>query len=69
MDIGSISINCAYLILLLIYISKGETSQVNKDRLNLLAAFAVFTMWIKVFYWMKLFAPTAYFLAQLTETV
>jgi hypothetical protein len=68
-DIGSISINCAYLILLLIYISKGETSQVNKDRLNLLAAFAVFTMWIKVFYWMKLFAPTAYFLAQLTETV
>jgi hypothetical protein len=62
-DIGSLCVNCAYLILLLIYIYKEETSQINKDQLNLLAAFAVFTMWIKVFYWMKLFAPTAYFLA------
>jgi len=40
----------------------------EKNDYRTVGAFACFFMWVKMFYWMKLFKPTAYFLSQITQT-
>jgi len=58
-DIASILVNIIVLV--------GQIAQMDIQTLNNLAALGVFLIWLKLFYWMRLFDPTAAFLRMITE--
>lgn len=59
-DMTSICTNAFYLYCCLhTYVLSEEADNVNT--INMYGSFAVFFMWIKVFYWMRLFASLAYY--------
>ena len=59
-DMTSICTNAFYLYCCLHTYVTGEEAE-NVNTINMYGSFAVFFMWIKVFYWMRLFASLAYY--------
>jgi hypothetical protein len=70
-DIASLIANEAYVGYILYAMIKDSEGilQTQQRDIRLLGAFNMFLMWIKMFYWMKLYSGPAYFLIQLQETV
>lgn len=61
-DIGSLALNAAYVY--------GEiTNTMSHEVLQVLASVALFFMWFKLFYWMRLFKPFSAFIRMITEIV
>jgi hypothetical protein len=69
-DIASLVANEAYVGYVLYAMLQHEEGikQTQQRDIRLLGAFNMFFMWLKMFYWMKLYAGPAYFLIQLQET-
>ena len=59
-DATSLSINCVYLLISTICII-FENEFFDVQLIRTFGAFACFFMWIKVFYWMRLFSALAYY--------
>ena len=61
-DIGSLILNSTYVY--------GEiTNSMSHETLQVLASVAIFFMWFKLFYWMRLFKPFSAFIRMITEIV
>jgi len=67
-DATSIGLNTMFLALF-------TTNQVYKDvvysaqTINTIGAFCQFFMWVKVFYWMRLFPSLAYYVKLIQKTI
>jgi hypothetical protein len=60
MDFCSLVINAFYI--------GGEvTNEISHHNLQIIGSVAVFIMWIKLFYWMRLFKPFSAFIRMITE--
>jgi hypothetical protein len=68
LDVLSTCLNFAFTTMLMINIG-FETNYLSKFMLRSIGGVASFCMWIKVFYWMRLFAFTAHYVTLITETV
>lgn len=67
-DMTGICTNAFYLYSCLhTYIADEAAANVNT--INMYGSFAVFFMWIKVFYWMRLFASLAYYVKLIMQTI
>jgi hypothetical protein len=67
-DFMSLVLNAFYVIVLnLIVVTNNDFIPVSV--LRLVGAFACWFLWIKVFYWMRLFRPTAMFITLIQQTV
>lgn len=61
-DIGSLALNAVYV--------GGEiTNSVSHEQLQVYGAIAIFMMWFKLFYWMRLFKPFSAFIRMITEII
>lgn len=61
-DIGSLTLNAVYV--------GGEiTNSVSHEQLQVYGAIAIFMMWFKLFYWMRLFKPFSAFIRMITEII
>ena len=70
-DLGSITLNIWYITLLLqssFQHDHDAMSYDKKTRMRTIAGFSSLLMCIKMFYWMKIYQSTGYFLAQLEQT-
>jgi HAMP domain-containing protein len=69
-DITSLFLNLAYIILILVYVIDGSTTITYDARAFVitLGAYATFLMWVRVFQWMKLLDLTSYYVSQIYET-
>lgn len=61
-DIGSLGTNAAYVYCEI-------TNAVDHNTLQVIAAVALFMMWFKLFYWMRLFKPFSAFIRMITEII
>jgi hypothetical protein len=46
-----------------------DMEYIRIEQINTVGSFACFFMWIKVFYWMRLFTTTAYYVKLIQETI
>lgn len=61
-DISSLIINVVFLY--------GEVSNnINNDTLQVIGSVAILLMWVKMFYWMRLFKPFSAFIRMITEII
>lgn len=61
-DIGSLALNSVYVF--------GEiTNSISHEQLQVYASIAIFMMWFKLFYWMRLFKPFSAFIRMITEII
>jgi hypothetical protein len=67
-DMTGICTNAFYLYCCLHTYIAGEAAA-NVNTINMYGSFAVFFMWIKVFYWMRLFASLAYYVKLIMQTL
>jgi len=67
-DMTGICTNAFYLYCCLHTYIAGEAAA-NVNTINMYGSFAVFFMWIKVFYWMRLFASLAYYVKLIMQTI
>ena len=67
-DATSLSINSSFL-LMVTYNCIGEIEHFNVQLVRTFGAFACFFMWIKVFYWMRLFSSLAYYVKLIQQTI
>ena len=59
-DIFSLTLNMIYVF--------GEVmNAISHETLQIIASFAIFLMWFKLFYWMRLFKPFSAFIRMITE--
>jgi hypothetical protein len=68
LDFTSISLNFTFLILA-IYCQVTETLLLGKINMRTIGAYACFFMWCKMFYWMRLFESTAYYVKLIVQTI
>jgi hypothetical protein len=68
LDITSITLNFVYLSMVIICLIK-ETWVFERNVMQNIGAFACFLIWIKMFYWMRLFSTTAYYVKLITSTI
>jgi len=61
-DIGSLCLNA-------IYVGGEVTNLVAHESLQVFGAIAIFMMWFKLFYWMRLFKPFSAFIRMITEII
>lgn len=59
-DAASLGLNCSFLLLSAVDII-NENEFVDVQLIRGFGSFACFFMWIKVFYWMRLFSALAYY--------
>lgn len=69
MDAISITLNAIFLTLCTICIFTGSDETFSLETLRSYGAFACFFMWLKVFYWMRLFSSLAYFVKLIMQTI
>jgi len=55
------------LILNAVYVQGEVTNSISHENLQVYASIAVFLMWFKLFYWMRLFKPFSAFIRMITE--
>mmetsp|Transcript_102001 Transcript_102001/g.140935 ORF Transcript_102001/g.140935 Transcript_102001/m.140935 type:complete len:374 (+) Transcript_102001:574-1695(+) len=60
-DISSIILNITILVL--------QVMEQDAETIRQIASVAVFLLWVKMFYWMRLFGPTAAFLRMIIEII
>jgi len=61
-DVGSLALNAVYV--------GGEiTNFISHEQLQVYGAIAIFMMWFKLFYWMRLFKPFSAFIRMITEII
>jgi len=61
-DIGSLCLNAVYVF--------GEiTNSIDHEQLQVIGSIAIFMMWFKLFYWMRLFKPFSAFIRMITEII
>ena len=60
-DMASLTLNATYVI--------GEVTNIDHESLQIVASFALFLMWFKLFYWMRLFKPFSAFIRMITEII
>ena len=61
-DIGSLCLNAVYVF--------GEiTNGISHEQLQVIGSIAIFLMWFKLFYWMRLFKPFSAFIRMITEII
>lgn len=69
LDTCSISLNITFIALLVLNITIESNEYIPKYNIRTLGAVASFFMWLKVFYWMRLFPDTAHYVTLITSTV
>ena len=67
-DAMSLSMNSSFLFMLT-YNCIGEFEHFDVQLIRTFGAFACFFMWIKVFYWMRLFSSLAYYVKLIQQTI
>jgi hypothetical protein len=67
-DATSLGLNCSFLILSSIDIV-NENEFIDVELIRSFGSFACFFMWIKVFYWMRLFSSLAYYVKLIQQTI
>jgi hypothetical protein len=60
-DVTSLIINSFYITLFAVNIVKTQ-EYFPVEMIRIFGAFGAFTMWIKIFYWMRLFADFAFYI-------
>jgi hypothetical protein len=68
LDLGSFVFNTVFLVCINIDVAMGSIV-IPIGVVRVIGAFACFLMWIKVFYWMRLFSGTAYFIKLILSTL
>lgn len=68
-DIISISFNATFLVMCTTCIFTQNNDIFTMEDVRSVGAFACFFMWIKVFYWMRLFASLAYYVKLIMQTI
>jgi hypothetical protein len=68
-DFGSIVLNVWFIVMLNVNCLKGDNEIFSKNLVRLIAAIGGFFLWVKLFYWMRLFKVTAYFITLITQTI
>lgn len=68
MDLFSLTLNLWIFVQMIINSASGK-SQFKITWLRAYVGIAAFIMWIKVFYWMRLFSNTAYYVKLITQTL
>jgi hypothetical protein len=59
-DITSLVISSIYIAIVSVNFVRGQ-EYFSLELIRIFGAFAAFMMWIKIFYWMRLFADLAYY--------
>jgi hypothetical protein len=67
-DIGSLIINFLYIASFAVNFVKAQ-EYFPIQVVRILGGFAAFTMWIKIFYWMRLFPSLAYYVKLISQTI
>jgi len=67
-DMISQILNLTFLIMFFMDVSSWNEN-LHGDSMRSVGAVACFLLWIKVFYWMRLFAPTAHFITLIFQTI
>ena len=68
-DIISITLNAVFLTMCSTCIFTKSNDTFSMDDVRSVGGFACFFMWIKVFYWMRLFASLAYYVKLIMQTI
>lgn len=68
-DLSSLVINFIFILMLNIDVLTRSTSIVPVTWVRTIGGFACWILWIKVFYWMRLFKQTAQFITLIKETL
>ena len=68
-DFLSLGLNFMFLIMLNTNCFLVSNEYFTKEKIRLNAAVGCFTLWVKLFYWMRLFKVTAYFITLITQTL
>lgn len=68
LDFVSLSLNFSFLFIATIC-QVLETWAISKENIRLIGAYACFFMWCKMFYWMRLFESTAYYVKLIQQTI
>ena len=68
-DVLSLGLNLMFLIMLNTNCFMVSNEIFSKTHIRVNAAVGCFTLWIKLFYWMRLFKVTAYFITLITQTL
>jgi hypothetical protein len=67
-DMMSLYCNLLFLTMFTICIVKQE-EYFSSDMMHIIGAYACFFMWIKIFYWMRLFSSLAYYVKLIYQTI
>ena len=67
-DAASLGLNCTFLVLSAVDIVT-ENELVDVQLITTFGSFACFFMWIKVFYWMRLFSALATYVKLIQQTI
>jgi len=62
-DLTSLILNLDYIVNIWEIADLEQISKERRQHINTIGAFACFLMWIKTFFWMKMFSNTSYFLS------
>lgn len=68
-DVGSLTLNAMFLVMLNVNCFMASNDIFSKAHIRLNAAVGCFSLWVKLFYWMRLFKVTAYFITLITRTI
>ena len=68
-DFGAIVFNFIFIIMLNVNCLLEHNEFFPKNTIRLIAALGGFVLWVKLFYWMRLFKATAYFITLITQTI
>ena len=68
-DCLSLGLNAMFLIMLNTNCMLENNEVFSKEHIRLNAGIGCFTLWVKLFYWMRLFKVTAYFITLITRTI
>lgn len=68
-DMSSAGLNLTFCGLFLYTIATGGDMLVSFSTIHIIAAFGCFLMWLKVFYWCRLFGSLAYYVKLIQQTI
>ena len=68
-DFGAIVLNVIFIFMLNVNCVLKHNDYYAKNTIRLIAALGSFILWVKLFYWMRLFKATAYFITLITQTI
>ena len=67
-DIGSAALNLVFMLFLIVD-TVTVSATISTVTIRTVGALAVFFMWIKLFYWLRLFRMTAHFITLISQTI